>query len=101
MKVKMLAKGLNLWMGLVLCLSLLLVACGDNTSTTAPSQTTVAGSTTASATTAAGATSAAGGTTAAGATTAAAANSGPATDLNLWMLPLATQAGPPPSDWEA
>jgi putative aldouronate transport system substrate-binding protein len=91
---------------------LLLVACGDATSTPAAVVTTAAApsaasATTAAATTAAGATSAAAATTAAGGTTAAATTSaavanpgGPPVDLNLWALAAVTESQAPPSDWE-
>lgn len=92
MKFRTMFKGLNLGLGLILLLSLLLVACGDS-----PTNTSVASPTTAASTSPGTATTAAAATTAAG---AGVANSGPATDLNLWMLPLGTQAGPPPADWE-
>jgi putative aldouronate transport system substrate-binding protein len=86
MKFRVTFKSLNLGVVLLVLLSMMLVACGDSaTNTPGAAQTTTAGSSGNASTTAAG---------------AGAANSGATTDLNLWMLPLATQAGPPPSDWE-
>lgn len=81
MKFKGITKNIHLGLVLVLLLGLLLAACGNNTSVP-PSQAPAA-------------------TTADGQTTAvSAANTGPATDVSLWILPLAPEGGPPPADWE-